>query len=817
MEAFLAQWTQAFAPFFVNPALVVPGAALALSPVIIHLINRLRFRRVRFAAMEFLLQSQKRNRRRILIEQLLLLLLRVLIVLAIMLLLARLVLNEDQLAILTGNKAHQVVLIDDSGSMRDQWADTSAFGQALDVVRKIVAEGARRPNTQKLSVYFLSDLENPVAREQDVNTQLVTELETELENRECSHQALSLAAGLEEVGELFARDMASVKFLHVVSDFRQRDWAAQKALSTMLRTLDQSEVTINLVRTIDEPHGNLAVTELTGDVHAAASGVPVRLRVAVRNYGEQMAEDVRVSVFADDRKLPFNIVFDEIPAGDEVVREKDIAFEAGHHSVHVELEADALLADNARYLAFEIAPQNPVLIIDGDRSGYEGQFIADALAANPELTGYQPLIETPDYLARHPLDGFQCVYMVNVSQLDPASLNPLVDYVAQGGGLAWFVGPAVDVDFYNTVLRDEKGLFPVPLSNRPAVERPVDDGSLLSELTQGAALIPGPDLQFTDHPLFELYAGQDNPFVEIVKVDNYLRVAEEWEPNDNRRADGVTTLVRLRNGDPLVLEHRFVGRAGETLPAATSDAAETGAPQPVGEDAGSVPSAGVVDEPALPSGGRVVTFLTTAGPSWNNWARNPSYVITQLELEKYIARRDGDSSQRIVGEPVDIRLDAADYSEEISIFPPRREPVMVKAARSQAAVSDSAPAATETPSGGSPEFQLSLTYRDTDQPGVYGFRVYDHSREPELRTFAYNAPLQESELALMTPAELRKSIGPDVQLQIHDPGTFDWIEGKDAGQEVRQFLLILLLAFLIAEQLLAYRLSYHFQPAGATA
>ena len=142
MEAWLTQ-------HFFNPAYVAGGAALVASPIIIHLINRSRFRRVRFAAMEFLLQSQQRNRRRVLFEQLLLLLLRILIVLAIVALIARLILDPMQLSLFRGAKAHHVILLDDSGSMRDRWGETNAFKEGLDVVRKVVAEGARRPNTQK--------------------------------------------------------------------------------------------------------------------------------------------------------------------------------------------------------------------------------------------------------------------------------------------------------------------------------------------------------------------------------------------------------------------------------------------------------------------------------------------------------------------------------------------------------------------------------------------------------------------------------------------------------------------------------------------
>src|SRR5437762_7258239 len=75
--------------FFVNPWFMAAGGVLVSSPIIIHLINRMRFKRVRWAAMEFLLKSQKRNRRRLTIEQLILLALRCLLVLLVVLLVSR--------------------------------------------------------------------------------------------------------------------------------------------------------------------------------------------------------------------------------------------------------------------------------------------------------------------------------------------------------------------------------------------------------------------------------------------------------------------------------------------------------------------------------------------------------------------------------------------------------------------------------------------------------------------------------------------------------------------------------------------------------
>src|SRR5947208_617315 len=58
-------------------------------PVIIHLINRLRYKRINWAAMEFLLKAMQRQKRKLILEQLILLLLRCLLVLLVVLLIVR--------------------------------------------------------------------------------------------------------------------------------------------------------------------------------------------------------------------------------------------------------------------------------------------------------------------------------------------------------------------------------------------------------------------------------------------------------------------------------------------------------------------------------------------------------------------------------------------------------------------------------------------------------------------------------------------------------------------------------------------------------
>src|SRR6476661_9242277 len=74
---------------FVTPAFFAAGIFLAAIPIVIHILNRRRYKTVNWAAMEFLLRALKKNRRRLKFEQWLLLATRCLLLLLAAMALAR--------------------------------------------------------------------------------------------------------------------------------------------------------------------------------------------------------------------------------------------------------------------------------------------------------------------------------------------------------------------------------------------------------------------------------------------------------------------------------------------------------------------------------------------------------------------------------------------------------------------------------------------------------------------------------------------------------------------------------------------------------
>lgn len=741
MTAWLSQ-------FFLHPSFVLPGAALVAVPVIIHLINRMRYRRVKFAAMEFLLVSQQRNRRKLLIEQLLLLFMRILAVLLLVSLISRPFFDPSQLLILAGQKTHHVVLVDDSGSMDEHWGETSAFQSALETVRKLARQGVNQAGTQNLTLLLLSQPDQPLFTQASLDPQLIGELETKLENLKSTHRGLNLVSGLQVAGQQLKNPAAS-KHLHVIADFRRRDWRLDSGVASTLKELDGTGIDINLVHSTPSAHDNLAITEVTPIGNVAAANIEIRLRTKIKNLGDRALDNIRLSVMQDGQKLPRSEMFDHLEPNEEVEREFGVVFDKpGQHEVHVVLPEDSLDADNIRYLTVNLSPSNPVLIISGNfesgKNDRKAADLQDALAPEPGRTPFTPEVNNVGFLRREDINRFGSIYLLDVPEMPDDALRAVEKYVAGGGSLVWLVGPRVRPGYYNEkIYKAGTGIFPVALG---AVTDLVPDPEN-----------PVQDVNFENHPIFRKFLGQNNSHVQDVRVSKYFGIARDWQPPPS-----VQVIARFRDKAPAFLEQQY-GK------------------------------------------GKIITCLTSCGVDWTTWPRSASYVPLQLELQQYITRPLGSGSgSNLVGQPIEIVLNPTLYKDQLEIRPPDATAIVrLTAARGKPDAGTTAAAA---------DSQFHETFRNTDDPGIYTIRRFktDNTEDPEI--LAFNVPIEESEMTLADTTEMKQRLGSGSRIRIHEFGDFSWIKSRQAGQEIREMLLYLILAVLLCEQLLALRLSYHMNP-----
>ncbi len=736
-------------PSFLHPTLFwtlgLPTLGAVAIPVLIHLINMMRHRRIQWAAMEFLLLSQKKNRTWVLLKQLLLLLLRMAAVAAIVLLVAQPVLRSRWGGLLGSTRTHHVVLLDDSFSMSDRWDNTDAFTEAKKVIDRIGREAARQAPPQALTLLRFSraartdQVAEPDVLKQPVSTESVDSLSELLTRLKVTETAAGPLPALRAIPELLGPDEGDRRVIYLVSDFRTRQWQDPRDLRDELLRLSKSGAEVHLVNCVDRARPNLAIASLEPAAGIRAAGVPWFMEVSVENFGTGTAQNVSVVLGEDGHGRPA-VTLPKVPPG-KVVKERFLVqfSHAGRHDITVRLESDAVAADNYRYYSVDLPVDVPVLLVDGDAETRDARYLSLALSpSGPVRTGIRPQVEAPRYLSLKPLDSYATINLANVERLDASAVAALEKYVAAGGGVAFFLGEHSDPKYFNESLyRDGKGLFPIPLK-RPA-ELVVD------------RLEPAPDVEVSDHFIFRVFAAKQNPLLRAVAVERYMAVPDGWRP---ARDSTVRVVARLRNGALLVVERSF-GK------------------------------------------GRVLAFLTSAGPSWNNWARNPSFVVVMQDLQSYLSQRPGEDRQRLVGSPLEISLDPAVYQPSVRFELPESS---MGEGGNAAAVTLNASPSRDGPS--------LVSLRDTSSSGFYEARLARIDGAPEARRYAVNVDATEGDLATSDAEQLAARL-EGVNYHYDQAAAFQSANGNHSGYNLSDALLYALVFLLLVEQVFAWSASYH--------
>jgi hypothetical protein len=731
-----------FMPSFIHP-LLLWGLPVVAVPVLIHLINMLRHRRVEWAAMEFLLFSQKKHRTWVILKQLLLLLMRMAAVAAVVLIVAQPRLRDRWGGLLGTDRTHHILLVDDSFSMSEHWGDTSAFDQAKAVVQRVGEAAARRQQLQSFTLLRFSragqyggGLQADFTKE-PVDAEFGSRLSEKLQSIDVSQTGAEPLPALEGITQLLGEDDGERRVLYIVSDYRARQWDEPADLKARLARLNDGGAEIHMVDCVapEAEHANLAITRLAPEEGIRGAGVQWRMEVAVRNLGPATARNVAVLLTEDGRARP-SVTIAEIPPGKEVKEQFYVSFAAvGEHRIKARLEADAVAADNARYAVVDVPEDMPVLLVDGDAAAGDVRYLDMLLANGPIRTGLRPRTEMPRFLAARPLDEFRTITVANVDRLDQSAVEELQRYVAAGGGVAFFLGERSRAKFINDELyRDGKGLFPLPLSG-PA--------ELLLDRLEKA-----PDLQAEDHFIFRSFAEKRNDYLSPVLVQRYFAPAAGWKP---RTDSGVRVIARLRNGAPLVLEKSY-GK------------------------------------------GRVVAFLTTAGPVWNNWATvGGTFPAMMLDLQVYLSRRPATDLSRQVGTPLELQLDAAQYQPQVRFVSPTED-------ASPTATVDAVPAAAG---------RVTATLPQTTSAGFYEARLTKTDGKLDVRYFAVNVDAMEGDLSALGGPDLAQRLLPEVKYQFEPAGSFESKPSEIGGYNLSELLLYLLVLLLVGEQILAWSTSYH--------
>jgi len=509
--------------FFLYPLFLL-GLLAASLPVLIHLLNRRKLKRIRFPAVRFILLSQKRISRSYRLRHWILLALRTLAVVFLALLLANPIFQTGAGLFAGGGPVALVVLLDNSLSMT--WSgDGNCFKQAKDAARMLISALSDDDRAAIVPTNLSGKELFRLKGQKDV-------LLRELDSIEIADGSVNLEAALGKAYELL-NVPAGQKEIRFITDMGLTGWDQFSVAG--LKQVDPS-IPFKLIHVgRKQAPLNGSIKEIRLGSQGVGANLPLQIDVTVANFGDGELKDVLAQLSIDGQNKEQKLVT-VAPKAESSLSFQTRLSQPGAHAGQVTLKKAGLAGNVTTNFTLDAQDKIKVLIVDGDPQTSlvqsETFFLSRALSPSGERDSsvFLPTVILPDGLNAAALETFQVLILCNVATL-PDSLSPkLQNFLRQGGGVLIFSGDKFQADSYTQKLARD---LPGQLGEKKI--GPEANGEKIVNYD-------------AKHPALQLLA--DPILLESLKsarVWGYLRTA----------AVGRTPLIALANGDPLLLEQKI--------------------------------------------------------------------------------------------------------------------------------------------------------------------------------------------------------------------------------------------------------------------
>jgi hypothetical protein len=499
---------------FSSPAFLW-GLAAAPLPLLLHLINRTRAKKVPFTALQFIEQSLAQQSIRYKLRELLLLLLRVAMLILVALLLSRPLLRSRFFSFSQKIQSTAVLVLDDTLSMSYREGDRTLWERARDEASKYLdtlTEGSR--------VAF-----HPVSDEPQALTGELDRVRKQIAGWSPGSRAASCVPAVVRAGKALEAVKTGQKEILLFTDLTRVSWDGLAKASIKVPT----DVSLYIVDVGASRDRNASVQGITvdsggqGRVH-----VPLQVRATLMGGDEPTERGVDL-VVAGKRVDSRRVRLDRYGSTSVVFR---YAPESGgllQGSVRFS-EGDAMPADDERY--FSLWVRDAVrAVMAGDGKG--DLFLKQALSPDG-LSKRAPVSIDPAHpveLETRDLSQTDLVILSNVRSLSAPAWQKLREFVRGGGGLLVFAGDELDPAAYTPTA--SQGVLPVSVKEKRSEPEKTS--------------LEASDAQ---HPLFAPFAGGMNGDLSVRAFRSYLVL--DAAPETSARV-----LARFRGSSPALVEREL--------------------------------------------------------------------------------------------------------------------------------------------------------------------------------------------------------------------------------------------------------------------
>jgi len=484
---------------FIHPFFLFGLAAIAI-PVIIHLFNFRKFKRVLFTNVRFIKDIQQQTRKQSRLKHLIILALRILAIISLVLAFAQPFIPLSKLANNIESSNLVSVYVDNSFSMEAQNDDGMLFEMARKKAAEIVAAYKAGDKFQLLTNDFEGLHQRLVTRDEYLEL---------LSTIEISASAQFTSEVIKRQKDLLKASPSKNKSLYLISDF-------QKSTTDLAAIPYDSGVQIFLVPLKAYPSPDISIDScwFASPIHQA--GKNVKLFVKVKNQSEQPYERVPLKLTINGNQKAATS-FDLPPFGEQQIELGYNDPEAGIRYGTVEITDHPIVYDDKFYFAYQVTSEIPVLVID---NGNPNVFLA-ALLKNDSSFRYTRQDERSlDYSV---FNKYRLIILDAVPSVSSGLAQELQRFVTNGGSLLVSPPEQMDAASYKNFLN------PLQIPSYGALKK-------TRQKVISIAL---------NHPVFQ-------EVFDHIPENMDLPVVSAWYELDNRSRSGRENLMEMQNGTPFL-------------------------------------------------------------------------------------------------------------------------------------------------------------------------------------------------------------------------------------------------------------------------
>ena len=407
---------------FLNPAVLFVLLAASI-PVLIHLLNLRKLKRIEFSTLAFLKELQKNKIRKIKLKQWLLLALRILIILFLVMAFARPTIKGIAIGGTTSAaKTTAVFILDDTFSMSVVDANGSYLNQAKSMIQKLLKELQEGDDA---ALVLVSDKSNRGIK----TTGNLAEFEKEVNSVQISYSSGLLHNAIVKAAKILGESKNFNKEIYILSDFQSGRLYSAGTLSNLSELLNEN-VRLYTFDYSGKEVFNLGIDQLKIDNQIFEKDKPVNFSVTVTNYSIQPADNAVISLYLNGKRSAQASA--TIGAGESrIISMQAVPKQFGYIDVIAEIEDDDILQDNKRFTNFYIPDKIPVIIFTVNP--LDAKFINLALSAGDNQSSIKITNKDISQLSSIDLNQYDAVIIIGSKNI--TGIDRLNSYIKSGGSL----------------------------------------------------------------------------------------------------------------------------------------------------------------------------------------------------------------------------------------------------------------------------------------------------------------------------------------------------------------------------------------------